>query len=471
MDWTAPIQSFSLSRLEPLGDEAMGIALTCLSSWGRAMREISIRDLRINIRDEMWKQMRLGLEAVKSLDADMRFSRRDGEIQFVVGHKPGDMLTVGESTSAATAIAKELLNLADLKILHGQDPSVAGELAELLELGPIAEHLMADWATQRKGRALWRAARHRQGQPPGAAPGQAPELHVHQPGPRRRSLEVRRKNDRNELTMTVIVWILALSLGALLTVPLALVLFVTTLATPAVAANTCTPPASVAGLPQPGSPRQASLHNPPTEIPAAVRALYEAAANRFGLPWTLLAGVGMEETNHGRNNATSSAGARGLMQFMPATFSYYGVDGNGDGRAVITDDADSVHSAANYLVASGALTGPDGVRKALFADNHALWYVNDILYYAAAYSGGDVAENPCVTDDTDTTGTPLTGTGPATDAVNAALPPDRHPEYRRARATPRADPQPGPAADPAARRTRSSPGSTAPGSCCTPTPR
>ena len=156
VDWSAPIQSFSLSRLEPLGDEAMGIALTCLSSWGRAMREIKAPgDLRINIRDEMWKQMRLGLEAVKSLDADMRFSRRDGEIQFVVAHKPGDMLTVGESTSAATAIAKELLNLADLKILHGQDPSVAHELADLLELGPIAEHLMADWATQRKGRALW----------------------------------------------------------------------------------------------------------------------------------------------------------------------------------------------------------------------------------------------------------------------------------------------------------------------------
>lgn len=31
VDWSAPIQSFSLSRLEPLGDEAMGIALTCLS--------------------------------------------------------------------------------------------------------------------------------------------------------------------------------------------------------------------------------------------------------------------------------------------------------------------------------------------------------------------------------------------------------------------------------------------------------
>ncbi|MBK9159220.1 MAG: hypothetical protein IPM11_14125 [Micropruina sp.] len=106
--------------------------------------------------------------------------------------------------------------------------------------------------------------------------------------------------------MKAVAWALALSLGALLTVPLALVLFITTLATP-VAADTCTPPASAVGLPQPGSPRQASLHNPPTEIPAPVQALYEAAATRYGLPWTLLAGVGMEETHHGRNNAKSSA--------------------------------------------------------------------------------------------------------------------------------------------------------------------
>jgi hypothetical protein len=36
---TPPSQSLSLSRLMPLGDEAVGIALTCLSSWGRGMRE------------------------------------------------------------------------------------------------------------------------------------------------------------------------------------------------------------------------------------------------------------------------------------------------------------------------------------------------------------------------------------------------------------------------------------------------
>ena len=51
-------------------------------------------------------------------------------------------------------------------------------------------------------------------------------------------------------------------------------------------------------------------------------------------------------------------------------------------------------SAANYLTASGVTAGPDGVRRAIFAYNHADWYVNDVLYYAAAYGGGTVPGDP-----------------------------------------------------------------------------
>jgi len=147
-------------------------------------------------------------------------------------------------------------------------------------------------------------------------------------------------------------------------------------------------------LPPAGEPRKATLTNAPTSIPADVAALYHQAAQAYQLPWTLLAGIGMEETNHGRLKATSSAGAQGLMQFMPATFAAYGVDGDGDGRASIGSDADSIHSAANYLTAMGVTRGPDGVRTALFAYNHATWYVNDVLHYAHAYGGGVVLGDP-----------------------------------------------------------------------------
>jgi hypothetical protein len=78
------------------------------------------------------------------------------------------------------------------------------------------------------------------------------------------------------------------------------------------------------------------------------------------------------------------------MQFMPATWASMGVDGDGDGRADILDDADSVFSAANYLTSSGVSEGEAGVRRALFAYNHADWYVNDVLHYAQAYGGGTV---------------------------------------------------------------------------------
>ena len=156
VDWKAPIQSLSLSRLEPLGDEAVGIALTCLNSWGRGMREMApAGDLRIVVRDESWKQLRLGPEAVKSFDADLRLSRRDGDVQFAVAHKPSDMLSAGDTGSQAVAIAKDLLHLADIKILHGQDLGIARELEEMLGLGPIARDIVTNWAMQGKGRALW----------------------------------------------------------------------------------------------------------------------------------------------------------------------------------------------------------------------------------------------------------------------------------------------------------------------------
>ncbi len=157
VDWRAPIQSLSLSRLNRLGnDHAVGIALTCLNRWGRAMTEVAEPgDLRIIVRDEAWKQMRLGTEAVKSLDADLRLSRFDGCIQVVAAHKPSDMLTVGDAGSQAVAIAKELLHLCSTKILLGQDQKIGDELSDLLGLAPMAEKIVTDWATAAKGRALW----------------------------------------------------------------------------------------------------------------------------------------------------------------------------------------------------------------------------------------------------------------------------------------------------------------------------
>jgi hypothetical protein len=116
-------------------------------------------DLRIVVRDESWKQLRLGPEAVKSFDADLRLSRgcagMGGDIQFAVAHKPSDLLSAGDVGSQAANIAKDLLHLADIKILHGQRAGVAEDLDTMLGLGPMARDLITGWAMQSKGRALW----------------------------------------------------------------------------------------------------------------------------------------------------------------------------------------------------------------------------------------------------------------------------------------------------------------------------
>ena len=156
IDWKAPIQSLSLSRLEGLGDEPVGMAPLCLNSWARGMRETAEPgDMRIIVRDEVWKQARLGVDAIKSFDADLRLSRRDGDIQMCAAHKPSDFLSVGDAGSQAAAIARDMLHLADTKILAGQDQAVADELEDLLGLGRTATGIITGWARQAPGRALW----------------------------------------------------------------------------------------------------------------------------------------------------------------------------------------------------------------------------------------------------------------------------------------------------------------------------
>jgi soluble lytic murein transglycosylase-like protein len=116
-------------------------------------------------------------------------------------------------------------------------------------------------------------------------------------------------------------------------------------------------------------------------------ALYKAAAPTCpGLPWTVLAAIGQVESGHGRNPSTSSAGAMGPMQFEPATFSAYAVDGDHDGKADIMDPADAIYTAAHYLCANGGGSSSAGLSSAVFHYNHAGWYVAMVLKLAGMYA-------------------------------------------------------------------------------------
>jgi len=119
------------------------------------------------------------------------------------------------------------------------------------------------------------------------------------------------------------------------------------------------------------------------DVPAFLLPIYQAAGSAYGVPWPVLAAINKIETNDGRNLAVSTAGAMGWMQFMPSTWALYGLDASGDGLANPNDPKDAIFAAARYLAAAGA--GHD-VRRAVFAYNHAGWYVDEVMREAQRIS-------------------------------------------------------------------------------------
>ncbi len=128
-------------------------------------------------------------------------------------------------------------------------------------------------------------------------------------------------------------------------------------------------------------------------VPPQLIPIYQAASARYGLGTqgpAILAGINAVETGFGTNLGPSSAGAVGWMQFMPSTWTTYGVDANGDGVADPNNPEDAIYAAARYLAAAGM---PADTYGAIYAYNHADWYVSEVLADAGCYAAevGDPA--------------------------------------------------------------------------------
>ena len=119
-------------------------------------------------------------------------------------------------------------------------------------------------------------------------------------------------------------------------------------------------------------------------IPPFLLPIYQAAGIQYGIRWEVLAAINEIETDYGRNLNISSAGALGWMQFMPATWDAYGVDANGDGQKDPFNPVDAIFAAARYLRAAGA---DQDLYRAIFAYNHADWYVESVLMRARVIGG------------------------------------------------------------------------------------
>jgi hypothetical protein len=119
-------------------------------------------------------------------------------------------------------------------------------------------------------------------------------------------------------------------------------------------------------------------------VPPFLLSIYQAAGIQYGVRWEVLAAINEIETDYGRNLNVSSAGAVGWMQFMPSTWHTYGTDANRDGHKDPYNPVDAIFAAARYLKAAGY--GHD-IRRAIYAYNHADWYVDSVLLRARLIAG------------------------------------------------------------------------------------
>src|SRR3954452_2411065 len=158
------------------------------------------------------------------------------------------------------------------------------------------------------------------------------------------------------------------------------------------------------------APSQAAL----ADVPPLYLQTYQAAGAGYGVGWEYLAAIGTVETDHGRSTqpgvtrGTNSYGCcAGQMQIcvidgcpgrgpraldlraaQAGTWRTVGVDGNGDGEKNPWDPRDAIPAAARLLKDAGA---PGDYRRAIFAYNHASWYVEDVIALAERYRGAALA--------------------------------------------------------------------------------
>jgi peptidoglycan DL-endopeptidase CwlO len=226
---------------------------------------------------------------------------------------------------------------------------------------------------------------------------------------------------------TVIGVALALLLG-MLAVPM-LVIGGTTMLFAGGGGGGCTPGSS-GSVAQPGVSAEAA-----NSIPADYLKWYRHVGTQFSVPWTVLAGIGKVESDHGRttlpgvHSGANAFGAAGPMQIgisgaagntwggapvHPASEVVNGVATNEDGgpTASVYDPADAIAGAAKYLIAHGA---QNSIPAAIFAYNHLDSYVQAVLGWASTYAGGGFTVSAVSPDSSATAGSgagsSCTGTG------------------------------------------------------------
>jgi membrane-bound lytic murein transglycosylase B len=125
------------------------------------------------------------------------------------------------------------------------------------------------------------------------------------------------------------------------------------------------------------------------DIPASYLRLYRAAGTHYQVSWSVLAGIGKVESDHGRvrlagvRSGSNWAGACGPMQIGCVAGSRAGNSWARYGHGSVYDPAQAIPAAARYLVDHGAR---HHLERALYAYNHSWAYVAKVKQLAHRYS-------------------------------------------------------------------------------------
>jgi type IV secretory pathway VirB4 component len=158
LDFDAYMQTFDLSRLDGRGDETVAMTLSCVSTWGQAAIDEPGGPVRLVVRDELWRPMRIPA-MVKKLDSDLRLSRSQGTIQLLSTHRLADFEAVGAADSEEVAIARALVGSCDIRICLAQDTKPLNAIREEIGLTDTEAAQIASFSAATKGRAVWKIGR------------------------------------------------------------------------------------------------------------------------------------------------------------------------------------------------------------------------------------------------------------------------------------------------------------------------
>jgi hypothetical protein len=156
-DFAAPIQTVDLSRISDRGDETVAMTLACVSSWAQAAIDEPGGPVRMIVRDELWRSLRIPA-LIRKIDSDLRLSRAQGTIQVLATHRLADFEAADLGTAEAS-IAANLIASCDTRVCLRQDTAPLAMTREAIGLTDTECAHISSWTGQQAGRAIWKIGR------------------------------------------------------------------------------------------------------------------------------------------------------------------------------------------------------------------------------------------------------------------------------------------------------------------------